>query len=415
MIPLRIITYFQNDEPLKWGIKLHEICTPIVIIVHSSVAHIYLDLEKNENTEIVVLDFEMPLYFTDTLKIIAFANSHSKRKAYNSLFVNDTLLYQNISLQLFYEPILVDYISTKNYIGYFFNSFYHYDAWIYSISNINVTLLIKELKEAEGYFGNRNIEIIEKYIQQFKKQFSDFNLQVSELISNSMLHIIGDSHVFNTLTPNHLIACRSHVLNKAKNNFIDFKTEYIYTHHLGSRTLFGFCKEEKNIGLFLSDLCVKQHDSCVFVLGEIDIRSHVFKYVNENKTYQSLIDELIENYCLKLNEIKKCLDIDITVMGIIPPMNGPNYVSEDYPIQGSLEQRVIATNYFNSQLHIKCIEKGFKYFEVNQFYCLTDGSLNIDFSDHFCHINAYYNYYAINLMAQTLHPNARYLHHELAI
>src|SRR5262249_31140566 len=67
---------------------------------------------------------------------------------------------------------------------------------------------------------------------------ADLNLFLAAAIQEPILHVIGDSHVYNCFTPNAAIGCRANVLVKTV-DVSPTRVPYAYqfTHHLGSRTM----------------------------------------------------------------------------------------------------------------------------------------------------------------------------------
>lgn len=137
---------------------------------------------------------------------------------------------------------------------------------------------------------------------------------------------------------------------------------------------------------------VKSGDTVIFCFGEIDCRCHVYKHITQEKSYQNIIDGIIDKYfdAIKLN-IKKCnrynINIKICVYNVVPPSRKntvPN--NSQYPFLGTDEERKSYVLYFNKKLKEKCSESGFVFFDVYDKYADKDGFLNMDLSDKSVHI-----------------------------
>ena len=77
------------------------------------------------------------------------------------------------------------------------------------------------------------------------------------------IHTIGDSHSFNGWTG-------------------------VINHHLGPVLCYSFGKEKTN-RCDIRNFNIKDGDTIIFCLGEIDCRCHVHKHITETQTYKSII------------------------------------------------------------------------------------------------------------------------------
>lgn len=103
---------------------------------------------------------------------------------------------------------------------------------------------------------------------------------------------------------------------------------------------------------------VQNNDTVCFCFGEIDCRNHVHKHITKEKTYQIIIDEIIDNYfnAISIN-IKQYSKLNVCVYNVVPPGRkknlGPNH---NYPYLGTDDERKQYYLYFNNQLKKKCLE-----------------------------------------------------------
>ena len=70
---------------------------------------------------------------------------------------------------------------------------------------------------------------------------------------------------------------------------------YNFNHHLGPVLCYSIGKDGLN-RLNITKFNVKNNDIIVFCFGEIDCRCHVHKHISEQKSYELIIDEIVNNY-----------------------------------------------------------------------------------------------------------------------
>ena len=69
----------------------------------------------------------------------------------------------------------------------------------------------------------------------------------------------------------------------------------IIQHHLGAVLCYSFGKEKLN-RCNIRNFNIKDGDTIVFYLGEIDCRCHIHKHITETTTYQDIINNIVDNY-----------------------------------------------------------------------------------------------------------------------
>ncbi len=132
---------------------------------------------------------------------------------------------------------------------------------------------------------------------------------------------------------------------------------------------------------------VNEGDVALFVFGEIDIRSHV---VNQRDSYKRSIEEILDT--LAKNYIKTIIvnrsfynDILCVVCSVTPPTDG--FLNEQYPVSGSIEERVQFTQRLNKKLSKLCHRNQIAFLDVYDDYATSEGILNPDLSDGNVHIS----------------------------
>ena len=76
----------------------------------------------------------------------------------------------------------------------------------------------------------------------------------------------------------------------------------IIKHHLGPLLCYSFGKEKLN-RCDIRNFNIKDGDTIIFCLGEIDCRCHIHKHISESTSYKYIINNIINNYfeAIKLN------------------------------------------------------------------------------------------------------------------
>jgi len=163
----------------------------------------------------------------------------------------------------------------------------------------------------------------------------------------------------------------------------------IVYHLLGPLLCHSFGKE-KLARCDIRKFDIKDGDSIVFCLGEIDCRCHVHKYVSDTVTYQSVIDAIVNNYieAIELNvSISGIKFKNVCVYNVVPPIQKYNtYENPAYPYLGTDEERKNYVLYFNKKLKERCNDKGYIFFDVYDKYTDENGFLRKDMSDGNVHI-----------------------------
>lgn len=183
-----------------------------------------------------------------------------------------------------------------------------------------------------------------------------------------MIHTFGDSH-------------SKFGWNYCKN---------VTTHHLGPVLCYSFGKEKLK-RCDISKYNIKNGDSVIFSFGEIDCRCHVIKHVTDKKSYQMIIDELIENYCDAIQFNVATCDARLKHVSVfnIPPTPLKSTVSGQdkakTPLLGTDEERKLYGMYFNDKMRAKCKENNWIFFDVYEAYS-KNGFLNQKLSDGNVHL-----------------------------
>lgn len=177
----------------------------------------------------------------------------------------------------------------------------------------------------------------------------------------------------------------------------------IIQHHLGPILCYSFGKEKLH-RCDIRNFNIKDGDTVVFCLGEIDCRCHVHKHITDTTTYQDIINNIVDNYfeAIELNiSISKIKLKHICVYNVVPPIHKYNTIEcPEYPYLGTDEERKQYVLYFNQKLKEKCTEKGYIFFDIYNNYIDDNGFLRKDLSDDIVHIKN--GIYISNFIKETL-------------
>jgi hypothetical protein len=158
----------------------------------------------------------------------------------------------------------------------------------------------------------------------------------------------------------------------------------IIQHHLGPVLCYSFGKEKLN-RCDIRNFNIKNGDTIVFCLGEIDCRCHIHKHITGTTTYQDIINNIVDNYfeAIELNvSISQIKLKNICVYNVVPPIQKYNTCENpEYPYLGTDEERKQYGLYFNEKLKEKCIEKNYIFFDIYNNYIDDNGFLRKDLSD----------------------------------
>ena len=163
----------------------------------------------------------------------------------------------------------------------------------------------------------------------------------------------------------------------------------IIPHHIGGALCYSFGKEKLN-KCDIRKFNIKDGDTIIFCLGEIDCRCHIHKHITETTRYQDIINDIVDNYfeAIELNlSISQIKLKNVCVYNVVPPIQKYNtWENPEYPYLGTDEERKQYALYFNEKCIEKCIEKEYVFFDIYNNYIDENGYLRKDLSDGNVHI-----------------------------
>ncbi len=138
---------------------------------------------------------------------------------------------------------------------------------------------------------------------------------------------------------------------------------------------------------------VKENDTVIFCLGEIDCRGHVHKHITPNKSYQQVIDEVIVNYLkgIEMN-VRQFRKLRVCVYNVVPPIEKDKVAIEfqkmhpEWPFLGTNKERLLYHKYFNKRALEECDKRGYIFIDIFDKYADENGFLRTNLSDGITHI-----------------------------
>jgi hypothetical protein len=206
------------------------------------------------------------------------------------------------------------------------------------------------------------------------------------------IHVFGDSHA--------LFCFCEQEKETFSYPYSDIGSIPFFIHHLGSKTMYGFSKKK---WFNIRDYHVCENNVAVFVLGEIDVRCHIAWQRDEKKRdLDEIISSLVNNYINVILENKASYrNLYCVVTEVMPPTNHLHYSSE-FPVRGTLQDRVLITFYLNEKLRQACLENGIYFLPIDDFVAQSDGTLSPLYAD-WHHMNKNYNYLVKDRLLFILH------------
>jgi hypothetical protein len=141
----------------------------------------------------------------------------------------------------------------------------------------------------------------------------------------------------------------------------------------------------------LLELGIRDGAIIVYSFGEIDVRCHIGRQRDLNqRDEKEILYTLARQYLRAIVQNQSHFQhLTQIVYNTVPPTdNTPN---PDYPMYGSLEERVRITRSLNEILASLSSEYGVLFLSVYDDYCDRNGALRLDLSDGNIHIHPSYN------------------------
>lgn len=403
-----LVSYFNSTEALNWNFKPWNSEFPSVFYLTPEFYKIACKHIKPKNVRYEVLNVKTPLTTFDKLRLLKNAEQYFKDESCSFFWIEDTTLYSLLGLHVYYKGYLHHWLASFSGDLYNFSEITN-DAPLIGGTPIGIQNQIDEYNNLNDL---RNVSMNKTHVESallyenIGKKDLECNLIFTTNIKEKVFHVIGDSHTLFLFTNRKTTGCRSNILTDS-NDLIeegDSPWDYFYTHHINNKTMHGISGEDTLNDEFLRDRNVKDNDGLLFVFGEIDNRCHIWKQVEQHgRNLSEVVNTLVQNYIANILKATSGFNgLTLGVFGIIPPLDNSTYSSEEFPIYGTIEQRIESTKLLNSILEKYCNENGIRFFEVNEHYATEKGDLKWEMSDQFCHISSYHQDYALKKMLTTM-------------
>lgn len=131
---------------------------------------------------------------------------------------------------------------------------------------------------------------------------------------------------------------------------------------------------------------IKPDDTIICSFGEIDIRTHVFKHVDENKTYQEVVDSILDNYIMFLLRLGEESRRKVVAWGPIASQKDRWITNPEFPRAGSEQERNRATEYFNYRLKKECEKNDIVYMSIFNKLVNKDYRTKAEYIFDQCHL-----------------------------
>lgn len=402
------VTTIDSIEPFQWGLDIDRIGVPTVVFCTPEMADEVLGRAPSPLVTVVVQDVQHDMPPSGKLALLLQACQTGYQDADDYYWLDSGLLMRHLSFEYLYSAMVSQALAalpgeTAHYLstpGYDPSSFFGGPREVLSATAQQFLGGDEDTPRALFDTTFSNVAAPPLFRMAFNdSQLHDPNLYLAAAaITEPILHVIGDSHIYNCFTPNRLIGCRARVLMRTTDvSSVGVPYSYQLSHHLGGRTMFRAGRPGE-LPAVAEQCIVKDGDAVVWVFGEIDVRCHVVKRHEEDGIP---LPEIIAN--LAGNFIRGIVDVQSryqrlvnVVFAPIPPLDNPNYQSADFPVYGTIDQRIAARRQLCAELARLCEENGILFVDCAEHYQTAHGDLRWELSDMFCHIAPTYQGPAID-------------------
>ena len=192
-----------------------------------------------------------------------------------------------------------------------------------------------------------------------------------------MIHTFGDSHAYYAW--NQIYPIQTNI--KFGSLCYSFGRDGLKRFNIKSKTTLKIYTELQPIEL----QPIQDNDIIIFSFGEVDCRNHIYKHIDENNSYESIIDNIITNYFIRIEEnIQQFNNLRVYIYNIIPPVKITNLKTPDY--NGPDEDRKKYVLYFNECLKKHCILKNWGFIDIYDQLVDNEGYLIRSISENHVHL-----------------------------
>ena len=162
----------------------------------------------------------------------------------------------------------------------------------------------------------------------------------------------------------------------------------IARHNIGAKLCYSFGQHGFNVLNLKMFSDVKEGNCVIFVFGEIDCRCHIQKHCSSSRSYQQVIDAIVEKYIKSIEmNVRQYTNVRACVLSVTPTVRKlitkPN---SEYPFLGTDDERKAYVAHFNQALGASCLQNNYTFIDVHDAYATVDGFLRTELSDGNVHI-----------------------------
>ena len=131
------------------------------------------------------------------------------------------------------------------------------------------------------------------------------------------------------------------------------------------------CKPEYKHMRYPVDDQIKNNDVIIFVFGEIDIRNHYAKQLEKGRNSLEILEKLVNDYIETiLKNRNHYADVTFCIQSVNPPVDEKNLKEslKEYPINGSIDDRIGATLEINKLLKEGCKKNEILFIDTATYY-----------------------------------------------
>ncbi len=228
-----------------------------------------------------------------------------------------------------------------------------YSSLLQQARNTNDVQLAKEILDKVISFQDTlpDTELSQKFIEN-----ANFDSAFIRHIRDNTLIVIGDSHVNFFSGNNNLsfIPIGNDVNTCIQNNDLPISVLHFGPCLAYKSNQYGSTSKFREKLDWVMNKFILDGDKILCALGEIDIRTQVFKQAAvQGRDFRLIVDDILDNYMEFLTWLKR-MGHDIICWGPIASQNDEWQASDEYPRVGTVIERNMATAYFNEKLAERC-------------------------------------------------------------
>jgi hypothetical protein len=139
----------------------------------------------------------------------------------------------------------------------------------------------------------------------------------------------------------------------------------------------------------LKNFNVQEGDTVILSFGEIDCRCHIHKYINDQTSYQQIIQNTVDSYFKAVKQnVEQFKNLKTFIYNVVPPIevDATIWNNPEFPFLGTNEERKKYHVFFNECLSEACQKYSYTFFNIYDKYLDSNGFLRREDSDGLIHI-----------------------------